>query len=192
MASGTRTKPGSVLLLIVVVACASCSGSRAKKADELPELTPYAGVDQELFDDRIDPLAVGVADVAMHARTDPVLRKRTRHADVVARFRVSTVTVDAVNGEPVYHVTLVFADAPMVRHRPVDNRMDLAIRQQSPAFGLVKWLDTRIIGKTFVGFVRQFAGIDESEVHFHLSPDDAEVNAAVKDAKALEELSGRP
>jgi hypothetical protein len=153
-------------------------------------LAPYAGPDLELFDDRIDPVAVGVADVAMHARTDPVLRKRTQRADVVTRVRVSTVTVDAVNGEPVYHVTLQLADAPMVRHRASDSRIDLAIRQQSPSFGLVKWLDTRIIGRTFVGFLRQFAGSEETELHFHLSPDDAEVAAAVKDATALEEVSG--
>jgi hypothetical protein len=190
MVKGTRTIRWTAPLL-VAVACGSAGGRGAKGTDGPRDLAAYAGPELELFDDRIDPVAVGVADVAMHARTDPMLRKRAQHADVVARMRVSTVTVDAVNGEPVYHVTLQLAEAPMVQHRPFESRVDLAIRQQSPSFGLVKWLDTRIIGKVFVGYLRQFAGPEEAELHFHLSPDDAEVAAAVRDARALDELQGR-
>jgi hypothetical protein len=153
-------------------------------------LSAYAGIDRQLFDDRIDPIAVGVADVTERPKDDPLLRKRAQRADAVARLKVSTVTVDAANGTPVYHVTLQFVGAPLAQHRSADGRVDLTVRSESPSFGIVKWLDARLIGRTFIGFVRQFAGAEEAELHFHLSADDPEVAAAVREATTLGELTG--
>ncbi len=143
-----------------------------------------------LFDDRIDATAVGLADVAVKPRTDSVLRARAQRAEAVGRMRVRTVTVDSAVGKPVYHLNLVFVD-PLARRGLTDDHVEISVHSNSPAFGVVKWLDTRLIGRTFVGFFHRFAGADEADLRFHLSPDDPEVLAAVREANALTEVSGK-
>jgi hypothetical protein len=153
-------------------------------------LPAYEGTYVQLFDDGIDPSSVGLADVTYRPRADPLLRNRTLKAEVVTRMRVSTVTVDVAAGHPIYRVQLTWVGAPFVQRGFPDTKVDLAIRAESPAFGVVKWLDTRLIGKTFIGFVRRFAGAEEPRIGFHLSADDAEVVTAIEEARTLGEAAG--
>jgi hypothetical protein len=175
--------------LLVVVSTAACGGGQATAAPPSPQSLPvYAGNAVQLFDDRIDPTAVGLADVTENPRTDPMLRARTQNAEVVGRTRVSTVSVDLVGGKPVYRLRFTIVE-PIVARGFSGNQIEIAVRDDSPAFGIVKWLDTKLIGHSFVGFFHRFAGMYEPQVRFHLSPDDAQVMAAVRDASALSELA---
>jgi hypothetical protein len=192
--------PFSSLFWVAFVA-AACSAA-PQPAPRVERFPVYAGEATRLFDDRIDPTAVGLADVAIKPRTDPVLRARTQNAEAVARMRVATVTVDFARGQPIYHLTLTIVDAPLFR-RPgfIDNHVEISIRSGAPAFGVVKWLDTRLIGWTFIGFVHRFAdpsGLDgglllepQVALRFHLAPDTPDVLAAVREAAMLAEVSIR-
>ncbi len=170
----------------VALACSGSSGT----AGPHPTFPPYTGESIKLFDDRIDANSVGLADVVSKPRTDPVLRARTQNAEAVGRVRVSTVTVDSVGGKPAYHLNLAIVE-PLARRGFDDKSIEILVRADDAAFGIVKYLDTRLIGRTFVGFFRRFAGADEPDVRFHLSPDAADVLAAVRDANTLREVSGK-
>jgi hypothetical protein len=167
----------------------SCSGSSGASGSR-QTFPPYTGESTKLFDDRIDSNSVGLADVVSKPRADPMLRARTQSAEAVGKVRVSTVTVDSVGGKPAYHLNLAIVD-PLARRGFDDKSVEILVRSDSPAFGIVKWLDTRLIGRTFIGFFRRFAGPDEADVKFHLSADNAEVLAAVRDANTLSEVSGK-
>jgi hypothetical protein len=78
-----------------------------------------------------------------------------------------------------------------VRRGFFDERVEIAVRSDSPAFGVVKWLDTRLIGRTFVGFFRRYAGTEDAELRYHLSADSPDVLTAVHEAAALSEVSGK-
>ncbi len=144
-----------------------------------------------LFDDRIDPNAVGLADVAATPRTDPVFKARAQAAEAVARVRVATLSVDSAASKPIYRVSLVQVAGGVVAQRGLtDERIEIVVRTDSPAFGVVKWLDTRLIGKTFVGFFHRYGGTDDVELRFHLSADSPDVFAAAHEAAALREFSG--
>jgi hypothetical protein len=174
-----------LLLALWTPAC----GGRSASSPGPQNFPVYAGNATQLFDDRIDPTAVGLADVAENPRTDPVLRARTQSAEVVGRTRVSTVSVDSAGVKPVYRLRLTFLEPPVVTRGFSGDQIEIAVGDDSPAFGIVKWLDTKLIGHSFVGFFHRFAGNDEPEVRFHLSPDDPQVLGAVRDASALSELS---
>ncbi|HMJ52158.1 MAG TPA: cobalamin ABC transporter substrate-binding protein [Polyangiaceae bacterium] len=176
------------LCLSAALSAVAC-GSRAAAAPSPQNFPVYAGNAVQLFDDRIEPTAVGLADVADNPRTDAVLRARTQRAEVVARARISTVSVDSAGGRPVYRLRFTFVEPLVVSRGFSGNQIEIAVRDDSPAFGIVKWLDTRLIGHSFVAFFHRFAGNYEPEVRFHLSPDDPQVLAAVRDASALNELS---
>src|SRR5262249_21163421 len=69
----------------------------------------------QLFDDLIEPSALGLADVASKPRTDPLLRARVQAAEAVARVRVATVSVDSVGGKPIYRLSLDLGSGTIVR-----------------------------------------------------------------------------
>jgi hypothetical protein len=167
----------------------SCSGSSGASRSR-PNFPPYTGEATKLFDDRIDSTSVGLADVATKPRMDPVLRARTQSAEAVARVRVSTVTVDVAGGKPAYHLNLAILE-PLSRRRYGERSVEIFVGSDSPAFGIIKWLDTKLMGHTFVAFFHRFAGPDDAVVRFHLSADDAEVLAAVRDADTVSEVSGK-
>ncbi len=179
--------PFSLYFSVCFVALA-CSGT-PRPPPVVEHFPPYIGEATRLFDDRIDPTAVGLADVATRPRSDPVLKARTQNAEAVARMRVATVTVDFALGRPIYHLTLTF-----------DNHVEISIRSDSPAFGVVKWLDSRLIGRTFIGFVHRFNDpiLDGGPwveprvaLRFHLASDNTDVLAAVREAKMLAEVSSQ-
>jgi hypothetical protein len=146
---------------------------------------------REVFDDGIDPAAVGLSMEGPSPKADPFLRERAQTADIVARVKVTTVTVDSIGEETMYHLVVLVGVPPLATPRIPDPTFELLIRPSSRAFGIARAFDARLQGLTFVGFIQRFAGADgEPELHWHLSADTEEVVAAVRDAVALAELSG--
>jgi hypothetical protein len=165
-----------------------CGGARPTAPVVPRSYPPYTGEAAHLFDDGIDANAVGLADVAVDPRTDVRLRGRAQGAEVVGRVRVSTVTVDSIKGKPNYRLILALLDRPIARRGINEDHLEISIRSSSPGFGIAKWLDTGLIGLTFVGFFHRFADTDEAELRFHLSADRPDVLSAVRDASVLSEL----
>lgn len=177
-------------LFLCGVGCGG-TGTTAAPSAAPRDFPAYSGQATTLFDDRIDGNSVGLADVATKPRTDPVLRARAQTAEAVARARVATVSVDSTAGKPIYRLSLDLAGGFLVRRGFTDDRVEISVRPQSPAFGVVKWLDTRLIGRTFIGFFHRYAGAEDIEVKFHLSADDPDVLAAVREAAMLREMMGK-
>jgi len=169
-------------------ACEAISPAQAPTRADLPRWEGHA---REVFDDIIDPAAVGLSMEGPSPRSDPFLRERAQTADVVARVRVHTVTVDAVGDQRTYHLGIQVTDPPLTHLEIPERSFELLIKPSSGAFGIVKAFDARLRGATFIGFVHHFASEGgEPEVHWHLSADTAEVATAVKEAVVLKELSG--
>ena len=181
-------------LTIVAWLAWGCSGSSAAtRPAAAPEDFPlYQGQAMVLFDDQIDPIAVGLVDATDNPRTDARVKARGQAAEAIARVRVATVSVDSARGQPVYRVNLaLLPDGVISRHGLDDDHFEIAVRSESPAFGVVKWLDTRLIGKTFIGFFRRYRSAEDVELRFHLSADVQDMFLAAHEAAALREFSGK-
>jgi len=151
----------------------------------------WEGHAQEVFDDNIDPAAVGLSLDGPSPRSDRHLRERAQTADVVARVRVQTVTVDSVGDQKTYHLGVQVGVPTLVPAKLSDRTFELSIKPQSPGFGIARSFDSRLRGQTFVGFIKRYGtGDGETVVHWHLAPDTAEVVAAIKEAVMLREISG--
>jgi hypothetical protein len=188
-------------LFAAVVGLASVLAAVAVGCDSNapPAMTPastagfpaYAGPVIEVFDDQIDPAAVGLSMEGVSPRSDRFLRQRAQTADVVARVRINTVTADSIGDDVTYHLDVEVAFPTLAPTKDEERSFELSIRPANRAFPIAKAFDQRLRGMTFVGFMRRFMGPDgEPEVHWHLSPDNAEVAGAVKEAVTLRELSG--
>ncbi|HSN97597.1 MAG TPA: hypothetical protein VLS89_04835 [Candidatus Nanopelagicales bacterium] len=192
MPRATALIPLAFAAALAVGSAAGCGepGQPAQTGGVDSDLPAYDGFALQVFDDNIDPAAVGLTLESPSPRGDRLLRERARTADVVARVRVNTVTVDSIGDESTYHLWIQIGYPPLATPRVADKTFELIIRPGSRAYGIAKAFDARLRGLTFIGFIRRFAGESgEPEIHWHLSPDTAEVAAVVREAIALGELS---
>ena len=165
----------------------ACGGS-GSNAPGRP-LPTWEGHQSELFDDAIDPRAVGLnLEEARTPQSDTAVRERTQVGDAVVRARVDTVT-EKRNGDDVeYWLGLRVLETLAGQHAPPESFV-VRLDRDSPSKGIVRSLDARLGGKTFVVFVREFKGGDnEPRFYAHFAPDTKDVIAAVKDAVALSEF----
>jgi hypothetical protein len=189
----SRTRRAFATLLVIAfsgLGGASCSSSKppvgaAKKLG----LPAWTGTDRDLFGDELDPSALGILP-PKPARKDQVLWARSQQAEVVGRVRVQTVTVDSRGGQGSYHLGLRFAQPLLAPTNLEEREFEVTVEPGDLSYGLIKAQDTGLQGRTFVGFIKRFAGADdEIEIHFYLAPDSAEVAAVVQEAVAVEEVT---
>jgi hypothetical protein len=166
--------------LVGPMACGGSTKGEVASPDE--PLDSWQGPLAALFDDSINPAAVGMSLEGARAQDDPMIRSRCATADLVARLRVNTVTRDSVGAKVTYHLTLQVGQPPLLPSKLADRSVELVIHQSSPAFGLVSSLESTLRGKTFIGFVRRFIGPHGPELHWVLTADTPEVAAMVSTA----------
>ena len=178
-----------VLLAALVICPAGCGGPETGANSPSRNLPAYSGHDVELFDDGIDPKAVGLDyDGALDPRLDTKFRERAQIADAVLRAKVDTVTV---RGEgPSARYDLAFKTLEKLSgENPPQGDFTLHIEEANPSSGIVRTMQTTLGGKSFVTFVREFKRADgDAEWHFHLSPDTKEAVSAARDAMTTYEM----
>jgi hypothetical protein len=169
-----------------LVISASCGGAmEAPKAPARP-LPQYAGRDTELFDDGIEPGAVGYAVGESSSVGDKLLPERTGASDGVLRARVVTVT----SKQEEYGRSLLIGLHPLEtlagRYGPSSD-FTLTVSPRAPSAGIFHAMEDRLVGLGLVVFVRGFAraGEAEGELHFHIGRDDKDEAARIREANAL-------
>lgn len=194
MPKTSRLPEHTALALAAVLSSLGATGCEPVKPGQTAvsvNLPHWEGRARQAFDDNIDPAAVGLSMDGPSPRADAFLRERAQTADVVARVRVQTVTVDSRGDQNTYHLGIQVGIPTLTDAKVQDRTFELNIKPSSGAFGIARAFDSRLRGQTFVGFIKRFGSEDgEIEVHWHLSPDTAEVVAAIKEAVALREMSG--
>jgi hypothetical protein len=171
----------AALSLVALVACGGRSSAPAARP-----IAAYSGRAAELFDDTIEPAAVGLDfDRGYSPRSDPLLRERAQTADASVRVRVATVTAKKNGPEETYQLGLHTVEVLTGKNAPpVD--FTVTISKTSESHGIVKNFEARLIGYSFVAFVREFAmPSGDRELHFHLAPDTKDVKKAVDDAMVI-------
>ena len=174
-----------VLAAVVAVGCGDGSGAN----DPSRPVANYQGRQADLFDDSIDPAAVGLDfDKGYAPKLDKTLRERSQVGDAVVRVRVATVTAKTDGPEAVYQLGMHTVEK-IAGKNPPPTDFTLTITKQSEAHGILKNFESRLVGYAFVAFVREFShpGGDR-EIHFHLAPDTKEVKSAVSDALIMGEF----
>jgi len=186
MSLATMPRRAYLLVLVAVIACGPAGRVPRRAESSLPA---YGGEPAELFDDGIDPAAVGLelGGSKIPPSRDEVFRERAQTADGILRARVKTVGGTAEGPDAAFTLTLEPVERLGGKRAPT---VELTFRfeRTSRAFGLIRSKGDALAGKTFVVFVREFAGDPAPVWHAHLAADTKEVEAAVKEAAALREL----
>jgi hypothetical protein len=157
---------------------AGCGGNAAEPARPSRPLPSYAAHWTELFDDAIEPTAVGGFQLGLPTdsgrttpRSDNLLRERSQVGDAVVRARVTTVTSKEEDRGRSWQLGFHSLER-LGGAGPLEADFALRVGPTDAAAGLVRAFETRLIGQTFIGFVREFIRPGgETELHFHLAPD---------------------
>lgn len=179
-----RLRLTAMLAGLALAACGGPQGAAQNRA-----VVPYSGRQADLFDDTIEPAAVGLDfDKGYQPRADKTLRERAQVGDAVVRVRVSTVTAKKDGPEAVYQLGLHTVEK-LAGQAPPPGEFTVQITKASESHGIMKNFESRLVGYGFIAFLREFGtpGGDR-ELHFHLAPDTKDVKLAVNDAMLLGEL----
>ncbi len=149
---------------------------------------PWGGDWAVLFDDGIDPSALGYSIDGRNPALDPLLKPRSRNAELAARMKLLGVSRDANGTRTRYLLSLRVGLPPLTRARLQEVDLELPVTQGTSAFELVSSNENSLGGRIFVGFVRRFAGSEGPVLHWHLTADSPEVAQAVQTAAALGDL----
>lgn len=181
-----------VTTFCAAVACLGCGGSATgAQAAGRGHLPPYGRHDAVLFDDAIEPTAIGypMAEGTPPLR-DNLLRERTEVGDAVVRARVTTVTSKQEDRGRSFQLGFRALER-LAGSGPLDPDFTLQVDATDPAAGIVRAYENRLIGATFVVFVRAFArpGADaEGDLHYHIAADQKDELDAVRSAVLLEQV----
>lgn len=169
-------------------AVAGCGGAQTANDPNRP-LSAYSGRLADLFDDTVEPAAVGLdLDKGYSPRLDRMLRERSQVADGVVRVRVSTVTAKSDGPDAVFQLGLHPVEKLAGNNAPTGD-FTVQLTKASGSHGIMKSFESRLVGYAFVAFVREFVlPSGERQMHFHLAPDTKDVKAAVGDAMLMSEL----
>ncbi len=176
--------------IALVAGLAGCDPDGPAPGPRAPtgQLMPWAGPWQALFDDGIDPAAVGTSLEARDPASDPLLKDRTRTAELVARMRVKSSFRNAYGDRVQFQLQLQIG-YQLLRPRITDPEIELTISAGTGAFGLLNENPGALKDRVFIGFVRRFVGPNGTELHWHLTADTVEVARAVEAASALQDLA---
>jgi hypothetical protein len=182
--------PSGVVLLLLLLC--ECGGNTAEPAHPDRPLPSYAAHWTELFDDAIEPMAVGGFQLGLPTeagrtapRGDNLLRERSQVGDAVVRARVTTVTTKEEDRGRSWQLGLHTVER-LGGAGPLEADFVLRVGPTDSAAGIVRAFETRLIGQTFVAFAREFMRPGgETELHFHLAPDTKDETDAVTAAILL-------
>jgi hypothetical protein len=193
--TGAPVSPFRVVRVAAAIAVASttaaCGGASGDLRPDRP-LPPYGGHAAELFDDAIEPNAVGYP---MEAGSSPLsdnrVRERTQIGDAVVRARVTTVTSKVEDRGRSWQLGFHTMER-LAGSGPLEKDFTLTVASTDPASGIVHGFEARLIGTLVVAFVREFARPgappgEPGDIRFHLAADSADEQKAVKAAQ-LEEV----
>ena len=152
-------------------------------------LASYAGPTTALFDDGIEPEAVGYSlDPSPAPESDTLLRARTQQADCVLRVLVVTVTSKHEDVGVHWRLGLRTLDR-LAGERCPAHEFSLEVADGAPGSSILRTFDGRLVGVNLVAFVREFRGAGgEPSFHFHMAPEDKEELKAVRVAAVLGEV----
>jgi hypothetical protein len=170
----------------------ACGGAHGGRGADHP-LPTYGGHAVELFDDGIEPLAVGYPmDTSAPPGGDTRVRERTQTGDAVVRATVMTVTSKVEDSGRTWQIGMHTVER-LGGSGPLDKDFTLSVGSHDPAAGLVQAFEAKMIGKSVIVFVREFAKEgappeEAGDLRFHVAADSADEQKAVKAAILAQEV----
>jgi hypothetical protein len=133
----------------------------------------WTGSEAVLFDDGVDVGALPISDAppSRDESNEAQIPSRINAAEGVLLAKFISVSTEPSGDRKRYRLELTIEGEPYAGVAPPDMPFSLALEPEAPAYGTIRALDSRLIGRKMVVFYRRYANDDGAAViHFHLSP----------------------
>lgn len=162
----------SLLAAALAALLAACSPPKPASGPTRP-LSEWTGEEAQLLDDGIDIGAIPLGDASpgRDETSEGLIPRRMDSSDAVVLGKVIAVSSEP-NGENKKRFRLEIASIELLSGKPLEGNVVLKVEPNAPSYGTIRAVDTHLIGRKLVVFVRQYAADDGGEpvTHYHLSP----------------------
>lgn len=170
------------LPLAVLVALGCTQNKTDPRVPTSPE-SAWTGSDAVLFDDGVDVGALPVSDAppGRDESNEAQIPSRINAAEGVVLAKFISVSTEPSGDRKRYRLELIMEGEPLSGMAPPEMPFSLALEPEAPAYGTIRALDSRLIGRKMVVFYRRYATDEGTAViHFHLSPPTKAVLEAIQ------------
>ena len=175
----------------ILLLLASCSDATPVAVEPIRPLPVYRGAAVGLFDDGIEPQpAIAGFEPGASPADSQILRERTELGDCVARVRVVTITSTRSEAGASWQIALHTLET-LAGEGPPEADWSLRVNDNGAAAGVLRALEGRLVERTFIVFLREFAPSaagERRELHFHLAGEDQDQLGAVRVAALLAQV----
>jgi hypothetical protein len=190
-----RFAVAALAMVAPLAACPACGAGAVRSGAPRGALPTYAGHEADLFDDAIEPRVIGYElDRAPPPKNSTRLRERAQVGDAVVRARLTTITSKVEDRGRSWQIGFHTLER-LAGFGPLEADFTVQVEPNGRSAGILRADEQRLVGMTFVAFVRQFARPGppgESDLHFHLAPDERADIAAVRAAVTLDPVHVDP
>lgn len=163
---------GRWVVIAAVVLLGACKPSQGAKGPTRP-VSEWVGDEKQLFDDGVDVGALPVGDTppGRDESNEALIPRRMDMADAVVLGKVIGVHSEPIGDKKRYRVELAVEGDPLYAANAPPATLSLNFPPEAAAYGTVRSLDAKLIGRKLVVFYREYAGEEpgESFLHFHVS-----------------------
>jgi hypothetical protein len=177
-------------LVMTLATLPSCGGSEPHVVSAVAGLPEYTPAEAALYGDDFSASVFGLPKEVEPAQ-DPKLGERVQRAEAIVPVRFSTVSAESLAGVRGYTLS-VTVDGPVVTGTVPPGPLDIRIQPGNASLTQVKILDTGLVGKKFLLFVRRYSDGGEAVNHYHGEADTPDVRKAIESSQALDSLRDRP
>jgi hypothetical protein len=146
----------------------------------------WEGRFESLFDNGIEPAAVGLSLDGSTPEEHPLLASRVPDAEIVAILRIQTLSSDSFGLQTRHTLTMQVEGQPLTPARTTQRRFELKVIRGMPGFGIVERLGTELRGRKFIGFLRRFPGNEGPQWRWHLTAATRAVVDVIRTAASVE------
>lgn len=158
-------------LAALVAGAIACSPPKPASGPTRPQ-SEWTGEEAQLLDDGVDigAMPLGDATPGRDETSESLIPQRMDVSDAVVVAKVIAVSSEPVGDKQRYRLELSVVE--LLSGKAPEGNIVLKVEPSSGAFGTVRAIDARLIGRKLVVFFRQYAADDGGEpiTHYHLSP----------------------
>jgi hypothetical protein len=176
------------LCAALLTAGVGCGPARSANDIQIDKLPAYTGASVKLYNDSIEPSALGLSLDKVSFKNDAVFRERVQQADVVSEVTITTVTIGKTEEKSVYFLQFEPQQGYTKQGLAAD-MIDLRVADGEGAYPLLNMIQTRARGRKFIGMWKRFREGNVATLHWYFAPDNEDTVAAVKEALTLRELT---
>lgn len=178
----------SLCVALLTVGSAGCGPARSANEIQIDKLPEYTGAAAKLFNDSIEPSALGLSLEKVTFKNDAHFRERVQQADVVSEVEITTVTVGKTDEKSVYFLQFE-PQQGYTKLGLASDMLELRVADGEGAYPLINMIQARARGRKLIGMWKRFREGNAATLHWYFAPDNEDTVSATKEALTLRELT---